>query len=472
MSRKELKEKEIEFLAQEYEKAPQLFQQETFIDDSEFLKKFGIFIKEKGKLPLGYIKFWPQDFIVEEIGETNNTHTINLGDFFDKKRNFSDKDPTIYATLVKCGLSTIEAVEEISSLLKIDKKQIQFAGIKDKDAISSQLISLRKTKIKDFETIHSPYFFLKNTYSEKGALGPGFLKGNEFTILVRTDSSFSKKNFIENSNKISKEGFYNFFYLQRFGTPRLINFYWGLFILKGDYQKAILSYLCSPGKREVPYFINLRDKIKENFGDWQKIEAALRPFPIIFQNERKIITYLKNNPKDFTGALNQIPEQVQLWLFAYASLLFNKKLSSFLKRGVEPPSKLPLILSDDKKEWLYYRELLEENGITSIPFQHLKPFPYVRWQKREIKIKERVRILSFRIVSEGVILNFSLPKAAYATTFLAHLFNLVSGLPTKDFSSLSIDTKATLGKESIEEVLNRFGEIIQSKTENILKRLS
>ena len=331
---------------------------------------------------------------------------------------------------------------------------------------------MRKTKIKDFETIHSPYFFLKNTYSEKGALGPGFLKGNEFTILVRTDSSFSKKIFIENFNKISKEGFYNFFYLQRFGTPRLINFYWGLFILKGEYQKTILSYLCSPGKREIPYFINLRKEIRKNFGDWQKIEEVLNPFPIIFQNERKIITYLKNNPKDFIGALNQIPEQVQLWLFAYASLLFNKKLSSFLKRGVEPPPKLPLILSDDKKEWLYYEELLGKDGIASIPFQYLKPFPYVRWQKREIKIKERVKILNFRIVPEGVILNFSLPKAAYATTFLAHLFNLVSGVPPKDFSSLSIDTKATLGKESIEEVLNRFSEIIQSKTENILKRLS
>jgi hypothetical protein len=71
-----------------------------------------------------------------------------------------------------------------------------------------------------------------------------------------------------------------------------------------------------------------------------------------------------------------------------------------------------------------------------------------------------------------VILNFALPKAAYATTFLAHLFNLVSGSPPKNISPFPLDTKATLGKGSLEEVLNRFKEVIHPKTENILEKLS
>ena len=47
MSREKLKEEEIEFLAKEYKKNPQLFQRESFIDEPNFLKRFGIFIKEK-----------------------------------------------------------------------------------------------------------------------------------------------------------------------------------------------------------------------------------------------------------------------------------------------------------------------------------------------------------------------------------------------------------------------------------------
>ncbi|MDP1538774.1 MAG: tRNA pseudouridine(13) synthase TruD [bacterium] len=472
MSREKLKEEEIEFLAKEYKKNPQLFQRESFIDEPNFLKRFGIFIKGKERFPLGYIKFWPQDFIVEEITETNDAQTINLGDFLAKKITFLEKAPTIYATLVKCGLSTIETVEEMSSILKIDRKQIQFAGIKDKDAITSQLISFRKINIKNLEIAQSPYFFLKNVYSGKGVIEVGSLKGNEFTVLVRTDSSFLKKNFIETLNKISEEGFYNFFYLQRFGTPRLINFYWGFFILRGEYQKAALNYLCALGEREVPYFINLRKKIKENFGKWSEIEKILKPFPLIFKNEMKVVSHLKNNPRDFSGALNQIPEQVQLWIFALASLFFNKKLSEILKEGQKLPEFLPLILSNDKKDWLFYKDILEKNGIFSIPFENLKPFPHIQLRKRTIKTKEKVKILDYRIIKEGAILDFILPKAAYATTFLAHLFNLVSGLPPKDISAHPIDTKASLGKDSLEEVLNQFKDVIYPKTEDFIKKLS
>jgi len=470
MTRNKLKEKEIKFLAKEYKKNPQDFPQETFIDDPEFLEKFGIFIKNKKNFPLGYIKFWPQDFVVEEITKAGEIQTINIENFFDKKRRFSENEPTVYATLVKCGLSTIEAVQELTSFL--NQARIQFAGIKDKDALTSQLISFRKANSEDLQRINSPYLFLKNLYSGKGVVEIGNLKGNEFTVLVRINDSFQKEQFLENLEKVKKEGFFNFFYLQRFGTPRLINFYWGFFILKGDYQKAVLSFLCSPGQREIPYFLKLRREIKRNWGDWSKIEKILEPFPLIFRNEKKVVGYLKNNSKDFIGALNQIPKQVQLWLFAYASWLFNKKLSLYLKKNVKLPARMPLILSRDKKDWLFYKEFLKVDRIFSVAFKNLKPFPYVQWRKREIKTKEKAEIHQIRIIPQGVILNFVLPKGTYATTFLTHLFNLISGLPPKNISPLPIDTKATLGKDSLEEILNKFRDVIYPKTENILEKFS
>lgn len=470
MNRNELKEKELKFLAKEYKKNPQDFLRQTFIENVEFLEKFGIFIEKKKSFPLGYIKFWPQDFIVEEIPKISRIQTIDVENFFNKDYNPpTTREPTLYATLVKCGLSTIEAVQDLASFLNL--KGIQFAGIKDKDAITAQLISFRGVKrIEELQKINSPYFFLKKIYSGKGAIEVGGLKGNEFTVLVRTDSSFQREKFLENLRNIEKKGFLNFFYLQRFGTPRLINFYWGLFILRGEYQKAILSFLGSPGQRELPYFQKLREEVKENFGSWPKIEKILEPFPLIFQNERKIVSFLKNHPQDFIGALNQIPEQIQLWLFAYASWLFNKKMSLYLKQRVKLPKTLPLILNKDKKDWLFYQELLKENKIFSIPLKNIKPFPYIQWRKREIKTREEVKIQQTKIIPQGVILNFTLPKATYATTFLAHLFNIVSGLPPKNISSLPIDTKATLGKDSLEEVLNKFKEVIYPKTENILEK--
>lgn len=472
MKRNEIKEKEIEYLAREYKKNPPLFEKETFIDTPEFLKDFGIFIEGKENFPSGYLKLWPQDFVVEEISENGSIQNINVNALLGEKKDFSEKGKTTYATLVKCDLSTLEAVEEVSSLLNIDKNQINFAGIKDKDAITSQLISIRKLHIEEIKNLNSPYLFLKHAYSEKGVMEVGKLRGNKFTVLVRTNNNFRKEEFLSNVNGIKKEGFLNFFYLQRFGTPRLINFYWGLFILKGEYEKAVLSFLSSPGKRELPFFRQLRKSLGENFGNWQKIEEIIKPFPLIFQNENKVVSHLKKNPRDFTGALNQIPDQVKLWLFATASLLFNKQLSFCIKENKKIPGRIPLILSNKENDWSIYKNILVANGIKSIPFDNLKPFSFVQLKRREIKTKEKIEISDLKIIKEGVILSFSLPKAAYATTFLTHLFNLTSGVPPKDIADYPIDTKASLGQESLEETLNMFRDVIHPKTDDSIKDFS
>ncbi len=467
----ELKEKELRFLAQERKRNPELFLQKSFVDDEKILKAVGIECFFDGDFPLGYLKLWPQDFIVEEISGNGDLQTIEVGPFFSSAYSFSETNPTIFATLVKAGLSSIEAQQELAKTLDSDKNLISFAGIKDKDTISSQLISFRKGDVEKLKKLEHSNFFLKNVYSGKGVVEIGNLKGNRFTILVRTDDSFEKEKFLARLKTIKKQGFWNFFYLQRFGTPRLINFYWGLFILKGEYEKAVFSFLSSPGRRELPYFQKLREEIGKNFGDWERVEDFLSRFPLVFQNERKVIGFLKENPQDFAGALNQIPEQVHLWLFAYSSLLFNKKLSFYLKQKISPPKEMPLILSKDENDWLFYEELLKEDKIFSIPLQNLRPFPYVQWKKREIKTLEKAEIHQCQIIREGVILSFTLPKASYATSFLSQLFSLSSAVPVPEKISLNpVDTKATLGIGSLEDVLNRFNKVIRPKSEDILDK--
>ena len=438
----EIRKKQLAFLESEERKNPLLFRKETFVDSPEFLKKFGIFINDKKNFPLGYIKLWPQDFIVEEID--NHGRLQNIDTYENNKITGYGK--TIFATLVKCGISTLEAVEELSDLLNIDKKYIRFSGIKDKDAITSQLISIQKSNIEKIRSIESPNLFLKNIHFGKGIVEMGGLKSNQFTILIRTNKNSSKEGILNNLKKISKEGFLNFFYLQRFGTPRLINFRWGFSILKGDYKKAVFDFLSSPGERENPYFINIRNEIKNDFGNWQKIKERLEPYSSFFPYELKIIEFLKQNTNNFHGALTQIPEQIKLWVFAFASLLFNDKVSSYVELGKNPPKTIPLLLSDDKKDWKEYENILSKNNITNSVADNLKDFPFIQLKKRELNTKEKVEILNYKIINEGIILKFLLPKGAYATTFLSQLFNLTSGEPPKDIYNYPIDTKATLEK--------------------------
>lgn len=466
MERNKAKEEEIKFLAQEQKKNPGLFNRDAFLDSPDFLEKIGVFFEDNEGFPKGYLKLWPQDFIVEEELEDGAVKTVNFGSLFDSQKTFSENDPTIYATLVKCKLPTFEATKELALSLNIDPQKIKFAGIKDADALTAQLISIRqKISAKKLESASSPYYFLKDIYSGKGALETGSLKGNKFTILIRTDNSFDKDKFENTLEKIKENGFFNFFYSQRFGSPRFINWFWGLLILRGEYKNAVSSFLCSEGQRESEYFKNLRLEIKKNLGNWKKIEEIIKPFPIILQNENRVVKYLINNPNDFSGALNQIPEQIQLWVFAYGSLLFNRKISEFVREGKPLPKKLPLILNKDKNDWLPYFDFLKEDGISSLPLKNLAPFPDIQWKKREMKTMEMAQIYETKIIPQGVIISFSLPKGCYATTFLSHFFQLSTGLPPKNISNETIDIKEALGQESIKEVSERFKEITFSKAE-------
>lgn len=470
MERNKIKEEEINFLISESRKNPELFKRETFIDSPDFLEKLGIFLENGENLPKGYIKLWPQDFIVEEKSMHGELQTLDFGNLFDNKKPFSINDPTIYATLVKCKLPTFEATKDLAQSLNIDSKKIQSAGIKDADALTSQLISIKGAnteKIKKIKSISSPYYFLKNIYSGKGVVEVGNLKGNKFTILIRTNKDFNKEKFIQKSKKIEKNGFYNFFYSQRFGSPRFINWFWGLLLLRGEYKNAILSFLCSGGQREITYFKNLRQKIKENLDDWNKIGKIIKPFPIVLQNENLVVKYLKNNPRDFIGALKQIQKQVQLWIFAYDSLLFNRKVSECIANKTPLPEKLPLITSKDKNDWIPYHDFLKEDGLSSLFLKNLKPFSDIQWKKREIKTKVKAEIHKIEFVPEGVIMSFSLPKGYYATTFLAHFFQLSTGLPPKDISDKIIDTKEILDDGSVKEIIKKFKEVTFSKIEDI-----
>lgn len=452
---------------------PRLFETQTFIDSVDFLEKYGIFLSKKKKFPLGYLKLWPQDFIVEEIAIDGELQTISLEKFLHTKKEFLPEDPIVHATLVKCGLSTIEAVEGLARNLKIEPKNIRFSGIKDKHAITSQLISIKESSAEKLHQVSAPYFFIKNVFSEKKELYLGALKGNQFTILIRTDSSFKKEEFLKRLEEIEKNGFFNFFYLQRFGVPRLVNHYCGLYLLRGEYEKAIFTAICKPGVRELLYFKQLRRGIEELWGKWEEMENILEFFPLNFRDERQLVEYLIKNPGDFVGALSQIPRVVQLWLTSFAALLFNKLLSFYIQQEKEPPETLPLIMSLNERDWLLYKNLLNQTGIFSVVFvlKNLKPFPQIQLRRREEPTKERVRILNYKIIPEGVILNFNLPKGCYATTFLSHLFNLVSGNLPKKFSNLPIDTKANLNQQSLEEILNKFSDVVSSPSWRYLWRI-
>src|SRR3989304_4858618 len=79
------------------------------------------------------IKSRPQDFVVEEL--------LDLPEFSDKGNHFIYK-------LEKSGLSTLEVVNHLVRRFRIHDKKINFAGMKDKHALTSQYLSIMVKELK------------------------------------------------------------------------------------------------------------------------------------------------------------------------------------------------------------------------------------------------------------------------------------------------------------------------------------
>lgn len=457
-----LKEQERAFLEEEKKKYPDLFPENTWVDDNSMLETLGIHIPDKEKLPQGFLKLCPSDFIVEEKGANGAQSSVS-------KDSSGEDEPgeTVYATLVKCGLSTLEAVEELAKLLGTTKDKIQYAGIKDKDAITSQHISIRGLSKDKVLEISSPHLFLKDIRTGKGVVTKGGLESNLFTILLRVGADMHDREKLDFSLKalerVRREGFYNFFYLQRFGAPRLNNFRWGIEILKGDYEKALYGLIADPGLREIPYFLEKRKEIISLAPDWSAVLEKLQEFPLVFPSEIKVVSHLRENPNDFLGALRKIEDQVVLWVSAVASLLYNRRLSSYVMAGIEPPATLPLFLSTDKNDWLPYSEDLEAVGIFPPDFNNIRAFRSISLVHKDISTKDHAEISGAEVIPEGIAVKFALHKGEYATTFLSHFVTLLGGKAPEDINKKIIDVKEVLGDKDIKETLEYFQDLNNPK---------
>lgn len=445
-------------------KYPDEFKSQQIVDNSERLRTIGVEIKDKKEHIDGYIKLWPEDFIVEEIQKDGSVCTIEKiekEDFINHTEN--TKSQIVHATLVKCNLSTPEAVNELCRLLSCRIDQIGYAGIKDKNAITSQRISFRNISIKEIQSIKSEFFFLKNISYGKQQIQNGDLLGNRFTILIRKreGEKINEETLSKNILEISHNGFPNFFYTQRFGSFRLASHLWGEKILKGEYIDAIKEFLTLPYNEGCAFYKNLRLKALNVFGDWSEMKKIYEPFPIFFENEIKFLNYMEKNQDDILGGLKTIKDQVQLWVYAFASFLFNKKLSNVILSN-ETKEKLPLVYSNPD----FYKDELLNLNIYPLSFDNIKELNFNLSSNKELETRTKVKFNKVYTTDKNILMEFDLGKGSYATSMLANIINIVSG-PPNDFNKERIDIKKSLGRETAGGTLKFFSPIIGDEKERI-----
>ena len=265
----------------------------------------------------------------------------------------------LHFSLFKENKDTMEVLYFMASQLKIQVKNFEFAGTKDRRGVTVQRVALfrvhadRVAKLNKSARGWRAGNFEYKTYG----LDLGQLGGNEFLLTLRDcrfqgDESLVHEQRVQLSKKVvakatesfSEKGFLNYYGLQRFGSFSTGTHDIGLKMLKGDLEGAIDAILAYsddllPENQDmeastmVPQDdINRADAIRiwRTTGNCNKATSKM---PRRFQAEATIIQYLGKKDRksgkllqdqDWQGALMGIQRNLRLmYVHAYQSLVWN-----------------------------------------------------------------------------------------------------------------------------------------------------
>jgi tRNA pseudouridine13 synthase len=429
---------------------PERVYREHSPDQDFILGRIGVTYLPQNR-PAGYLRLYPHDFLVEEILTDGRVIPLSGAPAFQDQEDRR----TLWADLVKAGISGPHAVTDLAAALGIEMDRIGYAGIKDAMAVTSQRLSLRGVTREEAEAVNHARLFLRPIEYGSGALQPGDLAGNRFTILIRSSSEDSIDAQLD---VLQRRGFYNIFGPQRFGT-RLISHRLGQSILKNDIERVLRMYFGEPGPFDVPLFSDVRKALGESYGDWDAMLEVASNFPYTLRDEIKLLKALRQDPKKTRAALSIIKDQVKLWVYAYGSWLMNRTLSAHVENGTEPPRdlRLPLTPTGPLPE---YEALMRQDGTLAYR-DALAMFPYIPTSTKSIPSMVIPVDLEQKRVPQGWIIRFSLGKGSYATSCLSHVFKLYEGLPVPEWvPGGDIDTFQELGESDLADIRARFKDVL------------
>ena len=386
--------------------------------------------------PVAIIKHAPEEFIVEEI--TAEGDVCKTSKEFNSGVDISGLDQEISKEFLWCDLEKkdidqFRTLRELSSGIHKGIDAIGFAGTKDKKAWTCQRISIFRPDLEAIKIFNHPNISLKNFKWNKRKIKMGYLKGNRFKITLR---NIDKKSAIKISSVLRKlDSFENYFGMQRFGSVRGNNAKIGYLIVKRKFKEAVDKILLETGGKEQEEVKAARERLAKE-KDYKK---ALDYFPIYLGLERKILSYLSENPEDYVGLINKVDrKQFLMFVHSLQSEIFNEILETAMSErfnfNQQGQKKIPLFgyksKIDDGRLGEIEKEILSAHNLEPEDFD-VKEIPYLRIKGDLRDALVPVDVLNLEVEEDELnedakkmMIEFNLPKGVYATTFLENFFEL------------------------------------------------
>lgn len=250
----------------------------------------------------GVLKQRPEDFVVHEI----------------PAYDASGDGEHVLVEIEKTGLSTMDAIDHIARRLKVPRRDIGYAGLKDTHAVTRQWLSIRGPAPEAVNDVATEKIKVLFADRHRNKLRVGHLKGNRFIVNVRGVDPMKVVTLPPVLRQLATRGMPNYIGDQRFGR-RNRNDVLGAALLASDSDEVLRLLLGRPERgKDSPDEIAAREAY-----DAGHVAEALEKWPRRDRDERAALVRLVDG-KSPQAVVKSVDERVRgLWLSAMQSRGFN-----------------------------------------------------------------------------------------------------------------------------------------------------
>ncbi len=232
----------------------------------------------------------------------------------------------VYCEIQKINLTTFDAVNLIAQRLGISSRDIGYAGLKDAQAVTRQVLSIQGATEQQVMSLDIPDISVQWAARHGNKLRLGHLAGNRFAVKIRDVSPTDVVKLKAPLEDLQRRGMPNYFGEQRFGR-RGNNDLLGAALIRGD-NGGLLHHLLGDPKPDVD---DPPQRAARAAFDARENEKSMKLWPRHCGMERRILHRLMKTHRP-AGAVFAIDEKLRrLWVSALQSRIFNDVVAARIK---------------------------------------------------------------------------------------------------------------------------------------------
>jgi tRNA pseudouridine13 synthase len=227
-----------------------------------------------------------------------------------------------YLTIEKSGITTLEAIRRIAQTLKLQERDIGYAGMKDAVGVTRQTISIQWITPEKALALEVDGVRVVSAERHSNKLKVGHLKGNRFCIVIRDVSADAAQLVPSILDILRQRGIPNYFGYQRYGAQGNSHLI-GAAMLRRDWRGCVDRLIGDPDAVRDEGWCAAICAYQQG-----SLNGALQLLPRHCRSERDVLQRLVARPGEYEKAFSAIhPRMKKLYLSAAQSFLFDQAVA-------------------------------------------------------------------------------------------------------------------------------------------------